>query len=90
MAERIFAYETSVLGVDGATYRVAAWGAPRSDGTWIGWLVFEPITPGGLPRLTDRETSQPSRPALAYWAEGLEPIYLEGALGRARFTIPPQ
>ena len=33
---------------------------------------------------TDQETSQPNRSALEYWADGLEPIYLEGALARAQ------
>jgi hypothetical protein len=33
---------------------------------------------------TDRETSQPNRAALEYWADGLEPVYLEGALARAQ------
>jgi hypothetical protein len=32
--------------------------------------------------VTDRETTQSSREAVAYWATGLEPIYLEGALKR--------
>jgi hypothetical protein len=29
------------------------------------------------------ETTQPNREALAYWASGIEPVYLEGALERA-------
>lgn len=31
---------------------------------------------------TARETTQPNRDAIAYWAAGIEPIYLEGALKR--------
>lgn len=34
-------------------------------------------------RRTRRETTQPSRDALRYWATGLEPTYLQGALERA-------
>jgi hypothetical protein len=34
--------------------------------------------------VTQQETSQPNRAALEYWADGLEPIYLEGALARAQ------
>jgi hypothetical protein len=33
---------------------------------------------------TDQETSQPNRAAIEYWANGLEPIYLEGAFARAQ------
>jgi hypothetical protein len=29
------------------------------------------------------ETTQPNREALTYWASGIEPVYLEGALERA-------
>jgi hypothetical protein len=34
-------------------------------------------------RRTRRETTQPSQKALTYWARGIEPVYLEGALERA-------
>ena len=37
----------------------------------------------GDERATGRETSQPNRLAVQYWATGLEPIYFEGALARA-------
>jgi hypothetical protein len=33
---------------------------------------------------TGQETSQPDLKALEYWAGGLEPIYLAGALERAQ------
>jgi len=33
---------------------------------------------------TEQETSQPNRAAIEYWADGLEPIYLDGALARAQ------
>jgi hypothetical protein len=49
---------------------------------WEGWLEFQPLD-GGLPRRTGRETTQPNRDALIYWASGLEPIYFEGAFERA-------
>jgi hypothetical protein len=32
---------------------------------------------------TERETTQPDKAVLEYWATGLEPIYFEGALARA-------
>jgi hypothetical protein len=37
----------------------------------------------GIVRRSAVETTQPNREALAYWASGLEPVYLEGALERA-------
>ena len=65
------------------SYSVAVEGIERPDGTWAGRLVF---LDGKSLRITDEETSQPSRDALVYWASGLEPIYLEGAFQRARAT----
>jgi hypothetical protein len=63
-------------------YRVFVLGAERSDGTWAGWIEFQPVD--GAQRLrTGQETSQPNRDALVYWATGLEDVYLEGALARA-------
>ena len=71
--------------IDGETTYVArVCGDERTDGTWEGWLEFQP-TDGAKPALlTDRETSQPNRAAIEYWAAGLEPLYLEGALARAQ------
>ena len=54
----------------------------RADGTWEAWVEFYPID-GGQPRITDRESTQPNRLAVEYWASGLEPVYFEGALKRA-------
>ena len=76
----------SLEGDDGQTYAmVRVHAAPRRDGTWEGWIEFS--TPSGLRVLTDRETTQSSRDAVAYWASGLEPIYLEGALQRALAAV---
>jgi hypothetical protein len=55
----------------------------RTDGTWEGWLEFHPADKRKPVLRTGEETSQPSRAAIVYWAFGLEPIYLEGALARA-------
>ena len=65
----------------GVSWRVAVHGEQRSDGTWSGWLEF---VSDGTRRRTGQETSQPSRDALAYWASGLEDVYFDGALERAR------
>lgn len=80
--ERIQSYSETVTSPLGTEYRVYAHGEQNELGSWYGWLVFEPVN-GGPTLRTDRETTQPERDDLEYWASGLEPIYLEGALGRA-------
>jgi hypothetical protein len=84
MEELIQRYESRVEDGAGASYEVSVYGAEREDGTWEGWLEFRPAAGGGPARRTGRETSQPNREALAYWASGLEPVFLEGAFARAR------
>ena len=72
-----------MVGPDGTLYVARVYGVPRRDGTWVGWLAF--LAPyATLVLRTERETTQPNRLCLTYWATGLEPVYLEGALGRAR------
>jgi hypothetical protein len=83
MAELIHEFTTEVQDAAGVHYRVLAYGEQRADGTWIGWLVFVPSGAETVLR-TDQETVQSNRGFLEYWASGLEPVYLEGALGRAR------
>lgn len=82
MAELILDLAEQLLAPDGSRYAVRVYGEPRPDGDWIGWLSFTAAT-GADVRRTERETTQPSRAALAYWASGLEPVYLEGAFSRA-------
>jgi len=82
MAELIQTYAEVVRDAGGEEYTVHAYGEERVDGTWEGWLEFEP-SGGSASRRTGRETTQPDRDALAYWASGLEPIYLDGAFARA-------
>jgi hypothetical protein len=52
------------------------------DGIWHGWLEFVPLE-GAAAIRSGRETTQPNRKDLMYWATGLTPVYLEGALQRA-------
>ncbi|HYU35821.1 MAG TPA: hypothetical protein VEW48_26995 [Thermoanaerobaculia bacterium] len=80
--ETIHEYAVRFQGEDGTLYAILACGELRDDGMWEGCLEFRPLA-GGLPRRTRRETTQPSRDALVYWASGLEPIYFEGAFTRA-------
>lgn len=67
----------------GNLYSVVIYGEPRTDGTWEGWLEFMPASAALRPLRTSRETTQPHRGALEYWASGLEPLYLSGAFERA-------
>lgn len=81
MAELIQTYAEVVRDARGEEYTAHACGAARADGHWEGWLEFH--SAAGAVRRTGRETTQPDREALAYWASGLEPVYLEGAFARA-------
>jgi hypothetical protein len=53
----------------------------QPGGTWQGWIEFRSAE--GESVTTDRETTQSNRAGVTYWATGLEPIFLEGALRRA-------
>lgn len=80
MAEVVHEFSSTVHGPDRRDYSVRALGEQRGH-MWVGWLEFRSED---VIRKTAEETSQPDRDAVAYWASGLEPIYLEGALARAR------
>jgi len=80
-SELIYEFPFPFAGPDGTRCTVRVCGAERADGTWMAWLEFHPES--GPVRRTDRETSQPNRDAVLYWATGLEPIYLEGAFDRS-------
>jgi hypothetical protein len=82
MAEVVHEFASPTRGRDNREYKVRALAEKRGN-IWIGWLEFAPPR-GERPRRTGEETSQPNREAVAYWATGLEPIYLEGALERAK------
>jgi hypothetical protein len=88
MAEVLVRFTTPVRGDDGVLYRAQACGAPTGDGLWEGWIEF--ATADGKASRSPRETEQPSRDTLLYWAEGLSDTYLQGALARALTprTIP--
>jgi hypothetical protein len=82
MAETLLSFQTHVVGPDGTRYEARACGAPFAGGNWQGWIEFVPVG-GGPPVRTPRETTQPNRADTIYWASGLSPVYLEGALERA-------
>ena len=83
MAVLIYEHPTKVTG-NSANYIVYICAEQRTDGTWEAWLEFHPIDKSKAVLRTGQETSQPNREAAEYWALGLEPVYLEGALVRAR------
>ena len=72
-----------VQDAQGHLYDVLIYGEPRTDGTWEGRLEFVPLSAARSTRRTARETTQPDRAALEYWATGLEPLYLAAAFERA-------
>ena len=82
MAEVFVEFSEPVETKDGARYIARACGSEDEIGHWQGWLEFVPIGPGEVLR-SGRETTQPNRVDTEYWATGLTPIYLEGALNRA-------
>ena len=84
MGELIHEFTSEIGDPDGHGYTARAMGRQRKGATvWEGWLEFAPAHGRGLTLRGRVETTQPNREALAYWASGLEPIYLEGALERA-------
>lgn len=84
MNEILHEFSSEVADEDGHVYSARAMGRRRKGATvWEGWLEFTPRGDGGMIRQSPIETTQPNREALLYWAGGLEPVYLEGALERA-------
>jgi hypothetical protein len=84
MDELIHEFASEITDADGHVYTARAMGRRRKDRTvWEGWLEFRPVGGRGMIRQSQIETTQPNREALAYWASGVEPVYLEGALERA-------
>lgn len=81
MAEVLVTYSDPV-SAGGLTYRARACGREMDDGRWEGWIEFEALDGPAVLR-SSRETTQPNRTDTVYWATGLTPVYLEGALGRA-------
>ena len=77
-------FDEPISDVDGATYFAQAMGRKRDDGLWEGWLEFTQMSEDAPSYTSGRETTQPNRADLDYWAQGLSQVYLQGALARAR------
>ena len=89
MAEVLVRFQEPVHVTNDQRFIAQACGAPNEQGLWEGWLEFIPI--GGGPSFhTPRETTQPNRTDAEYWATGLTPTYLEGALERAIGRAAPR
>jgi hypothetical protein len=88
MVPVLMTYGDSPLALTGGPVYVAqAAGREREDGMWEGWLEFVPGDGSAVLR-SPRETTQPNRGALEYWAGGLTPVYLRGALERTLTARP--
>lgn len=82
MAEVLVEFTEPVADSEGNAYTARACGSEMNDGRWQGWIEFRPLDGGDSIR-SGRETTQPNRADTIYWATGLTPVYLEGALERA-------
>jgi hypothetical protein len=85
MAEVLVRFTERVRHDTGGLYAAQACGGIASDGLWDGWIEF--VGENDVAIRSPRETKQPNRDALVYWAEGLTAAYLEGALRRALDTV---
>lgn len=88
MPEVLLEFADPIASEDGALYAARACGSEMSGGLWQGWIEFLPVGEGE-PLRTTRATTQPNRQDTIYWATGLTPVYLEGALRRTLNPAPP-
>ncbi len=82
MAEVLVQFDTVMRAPDGRWFVPRACGR-RAGHVWEGWIEFVPADHSPAAIRTGKETVQPNRTDLMYWATGLTRIFLEGALGRA-------
>ena len=83
MSDVLVKFDEAVTDPSGARFFPQVVGRERKDGLWEGWIEFVSVD-GARSIDSGRETSQPNRADLKYWAEGLTRAYLQGALGRAQ------
>lgn len=89
MPEVIVKFDEPMRDPDGAMYFAQAAGRQREDGLWEGWIEFVGLDENARSICSDRETTQPNRTDLEYWAQGLSRVYLQGALARAGSCAEP-
>jgi hypothetical protein len=80
MPEVLVKFTEPIRGGD-KLFWAQACGRVADNDLWEGWIEFE--AKDGTTLRTGRETEQPNRDDLVYWAGGLTARYLEGALDRA-------
>lgn len=85
MAEVLIEYDPIVGESGEGRWAAHSCGRVRDDGMWEGWIEFVPLhgRRDAHAVRSRRETTQPSRDDLVYWATGITPLYLKGALSRA-------
>lgn len=76
-------FDEPIRNPAGGMYLAEAVGRKREDGRWEGWLEFIGADESAPSLVSGRETTQPNRADLDYWAQGLSKVYLEGALARS-------
>ena len=89
MAEILVKFDEPIAAPGGKTYLAHAVGKEVDGGLWDGWLEFQGVDDGSDVIASGRETTQPNRKNIEYWAQGLTKIYLEGALDRAISLAEP-
>lgn len=89
MAEILVKFDEPIAAPGGNTYFAQAVGKEVDGGHWDGWLEFQNTEDGLNALASGRETTQPNRKNLEYWAQGLTKVYLEGALVRAISLAEP-
>ncbi len=83
MPEVFIQFDATIIAPDGTRWAPRVCGGIADDGLWEGWIEFASVDRTGAGIRTPRETEQPNREMLAYWATGLTNVYLDGALRRA-------
>ena len=83
MSDILVKFDEPISAPNGEAYFAQASGREVTGGLWEGWLEFAPVSDGLATLDSGRETTQPNRMNLEYWAQGLTKVYLEGALARA-------
>ena len=88
MSEILVKFDEPIMNPRGDIYFAEAVGRQRQeDGLWEGWIEFEALDQSGGSISSMRETTQPNRTDLEYWAQGLSRVYLQGALARAEGVL---
>jgi hypothetical protein len=81
-------FDEPIFDSTGSRYYAQAVGRQRDDNLWEGCLEFLPADIRRETIRSGRETTQPNRKTIEYWAQGLTRVYLLGALERALKSAP--